>query len=314
MVAQISENSRVGNTKPPGKSLTPKRKISEIAQISVVSGSDDQTENETTTSIKKQIAFNWILTWHNYPENWQDFFTERKSLIEKVCIGEEVCPTTGTKHLQGWLKLFHKNNAITYLTLPIQISWRVMSRNATERSNVKYCSKDQCNLLHWGIELPWKREIKDLQPWMTELEAILSQPLEEGDAFRTIHWIWDTDGNVGKTVFQQAMYYKLKNVVLIEGKSADIKHFVCDYVKKNGTTPKIVFINLPRSEQEFISYGAIERVKDMFFMSGKYEGGMVSGPRPHVMAFANEPPHCEKMSQDRWRIGHLRNGILEWNR
>lgn len=301
--AESAEKCRAGNTNRPAKSGTKKRKSAESAE---------NAESEVAPKKTNLNAFHWVLTWNNYPSNWQDFFTDRKPLIEKICIGEEKCPTTGTPHLQGWLRLFKKNVPRTYLSLPKEIHWEPMARNATEKQNTMYCTKARGNTLTWGIPSPWKREIKDLKPWMEELLKILSSPLEEGEAFRTVYWIWEPEGNIGKTVFQQAMYHMMEGVVAIEGKAADVKHFVSDYTKKTSQTPKIIFLNIPRCDQEFVSYGAIEKVKDMFFMSGKYEGGMVSGPRPHVMVFANDGPIKSKMSEDRWKIGRIHEDKIIW--
>ena len=301
-VSQISENFRAGNTDRPEKQRQKTRKISEVSEIP-----------ETAKKIEKKfVAFNWVFTWNNFPENWQDFFNERKSLIEKICVGEEKCPTTGTPHLQGWIRLFKKNTARTYLSLPEQIHWETMSRNATEKQNTIYCTKARTNILTWGIPSPWKREIKDMKPWMEELIKILSSPLEEGESFRTVYWLWEPEGNIGKTVFQQAMYHMLEGVVAIEGKAADVKHFVSEYSKRNGMTPRIVFLDIPRCDQDFVSYGAIEKMKNMFFFSGKYEGGTVNGPRPHVMVFANDVPNISKMSRDRWKIGRIVDEQIEW--
>lgn len=311
MIAEISEDFRAGNTVLPGKSPTKKRKISEISKLPDSKG-NDATGDDKTKKKSPIVAFQWVLTWNNYPSNWQDFFLERKGLLEKLCIGEETCPTTGTPHLQGWLKFYKKNNAKTYLNLPKQIHWATMSRNATERQNTVYCTKQRTNILSWGVPTVWSRSIQNMKPWMEELLEILKQPLEEGEAFRVIHWLWEPEGNTGKTVFQQAVYHMFEGVVAIEGKAADVKHFVSDYTKKMGTTPKIIFLNVPRCDQEFVSYGAIEKVKDMFFMSGKYEGGMVSGPRPHVMIFANDGPCRSKMSDDRWKIGRIHDDKIIW--
>ena len=69
----------------------------------------------------------------------------------------------------------------------------------------------------------------------------------------------------------------------------------------------------------YLSWCGIEEIKDMFFYSGKYEGGMVCGENPHVIIFANEEPPLEKMSNDRWRVIEIKqsnsvdNKILpEW--
>lgn len=178
--AENAEKCRAGNTDRPAKSGTKKRKNAENAE---------NAESEPGPKKTCLNAFHWVLTWNNYPKNWQDFFTERRSLIEKICVGEEVCPTTGTPHLQGWIRLFKKNIPRTYLSMPKEIHWEAMSRNATEKQNTMYCTKARGNTLTWGIPSPWKREIKDLKPWMEELLKILSSPLEEGEAFRTVYWI-----------------------------------------------------------------------------------------------------------------------------
>lgn len=303
MLDEIDENCRGGNTVPPGNLEGKKRKMDNIDEIDI-----------PPLEVGKKVwaTFHWILTWNNYPKNWQDFFTDRRSLIEKLCVGEEICPTTGTPHLQGWLRLFKKNIPRTHLGLPKQIHWTAMSRDATEKQNTMYCTKGRGNILTWGIPSLWKRTIKDMKPWMAELLTILSSPLEEGIAFRTVYWLWEPAGNTGKTVFQQAVYHMLEGVVAIEGKATDVKHFVADCTKKTGATPKIIFLNVPRCDQEFVSYGAIEKVKDMFFMSGKYEGSLVSGPRPHVMVFANTPPEQAKMSADRWQVGQIVEDQLIW--
>ena len=97
-------------------------------------------------------------------------------------------------------------------------------------------------------------------------------------------------------------------MVVTKGKPVDVKHFVSDYTKKTGTTPKIIFMNI-KCEQDFVSYDVIESVKDMFFFKG---GGMVSGPRPHVMIFANDGPIKPNMSKDRWKIGKLLADNITW--
>lgn len=66
--------------------------------------------------------------------------------------------------------------------------------------------------------------------------------------------------------------------------------------------PKTILMNIPRSKTGFVSYTGIEEIKDMFFYSGKYEGGQVCGPQPHVIVMANAEPEFEKMSDDRWDV------------
>ena len=85
-----------------------------------------------------------------------------------------------------------------------------------------------------------------------------------------------------------------------------MRNAICDYVKTNNTTPELIVINIPRSHSmDYISYEGIENVKDMYFYSGKYEGGMVFGNPPHLFIFANESPEFSKLSEDRWVIKEI---------
>lgn len=299
-ITELTEDSRAGYTNrsatTPSQNKRKRENITELTDI---------------PKKKQQPAFNWVFTWYNFPANWQDYFKERESQIQKLCVGEEKCPTTGTPHLQGWLRLYKKNTAKTHLSLPDKIHWEPMSRNATEKQNTIYCTKERTNILSWGTPMPWKRNIT-LKPWMKELQTILQSPLEEGTADRDIYWIWEPYGKVGKTYFCQYIYQTEKAAIVIEGRATDIKHHVSECSKRNGMTPRIVFMDIPRMDQEFISYGAIEKVKNMFFFSGKYEGGTVDGPRPHLIVFANCVPDKSKMSEDRWKIGRIVDEQIEW--
>jgi hypothetical protein len=85
-----------------------------------------------------------------------------------------------------------------------------------------------------------------------------------------------------------------------------MKNCVLSYYETNNRLPKIVLIDIPRSTNtDFLSYQGIEEIKNMFFFSGKYEGGMVCGKPPHMFIFANEYPNTNKCSQDRWKIKNI---------
>lgn len=93
--------------------------------------------------------------------------------------------------------------------------------------------------------------------------------------------------------------------MVVSGKGSDMKNGIIQYKEKNGCLPKIILINVPRTSIDFVSFTGIEEIKDMFFFSGKYEGGMVCGPSPHVYIFANNRPDTNKMSADRWNIQYI---------
>ena len=85
----------------------------------------------------------------------------------------------------------------------------------------------------------------------------------------------------------------------------------CD--KSDFYQPPIVF-NLTRAGYDKIDYVALESVKDGIFMSGKYESGMVIYNCPHLVVFANLPPHRDQLSEDRWKIYQIVNGELTQDR
>lgn len=302
--SENAENAMIfaaGNTIPPRIREGKKRKISENAENA------ENAEVSEEPVIREVNGFHWAFTWNNHPKNWKDFFEDRRSIIEKFCAGEETCPTTGTPHIQGWIRLFKRNIPRTYLDLPKEIHWEKMYKQATEAQNTAYCLKKRTNILTWGIPVPYTISAPKT-PWMIELKNIL---LSEPD-FRSIYWIWETTGNTGKTLFTKMMYLELEHVIFANGKGHDIRHCVADYLNKKGTHPRVILMDIPRINKDYISYEAIENVKNMAFYSGKYEGTMVCGPNPHVIILANDRPDVTKLSDDRWKVGKIVEEKIIW--
>lgn len=166
-----------------------------------------------------------------------------------------------------------------------------------------YCVKE-CNKIHYG-GFEYAKPLKplacenNLYGWQLKIcRNLLKDPDD-----RTINWVYGCKGNDGKTTFCKYIHREFKNVIMLSGKSADMKNGVIEFEKSTGCLPEIVLINLPRSfNRDYLSYTGIEEIKDMFFYSGKYEGGMVNGNCPHLFIFSNELPDTSKMSNDRWNI------------
>ena len=112
---------------------------------------------------------------------------------------------------------------------------------------------------------------------------------------------------IRKTTFSKYLVAK-HGATLIAGKANDVKNGIVTYVKENGgRTPELVVFPIPMSfdTMSFNMYEAIENIKDMFFYSGKYEGGSVCGNCPHVYVFANMPPDTTRLASDRWNIVNI---------
>lgn len=236
-----------------------------------------------TNSSPSSPSYRWCFTLNNYTDN------EVKTLkanVPKYCkkglIGKEK-GESGTPHLQGFVSFIKKTRTPSkVLGIPRGHFERC---KGSDLENIRYCEKDGAIIESIGIFRPLKIEaclVK--QEWQLNILKIV----EEVPDYRHIHWIWEAKGNTGKTLLQKHIYEAYPGSVVLSGKGADMKNGVIEYIHSNGDTPKTVIINIPRSV-EHISWGGLEEIKDMFFYSGKYEGGMVSGKNPHLLIFANAP-------------------------
>lgn len=254
-------------------------------------------EGNTKPPQKKQIspARYWCFTWNKYPKNYYDLI-DPVFQDHKWIVGEEV-GESGTPHLQGYIE-FDKKKRPASLGLPKQIHWEKCKGNRLQ--NVRYCSKEGkfCGNLRPPREVRFP--VMDKQWEKDILNIIKSEPDD-----RTIHWYWSEQGNMGKTTFTKYMMAKHEAIVL-SGKGADVRNGALTWLKDKGYYPEICIFPIPRSfNSDYLSYEAIENVKDACFYSGKYEGGAVCEPCPHLFVFANFPPDESRMSADRWVIRNI---------
>ncbi|AKV62281.1 putative replication initiation protein [Fiddler Crab associated circular virus] len=238
-----------------------------------------------------------VFTLNNYQkEDINLIISYFESSAQKWVFGEEV-GESGTPHLQGYCEFKNQKEwkQITDKCSPLKRAWSTSARGSLD-DNVKYTTKDG-KIYYGGFKIEkcnYKVEI-DLYDWQKEIMEILEQTPDD----RTIHWVWEPKGGIGKTTFQKYIFTHMGGVCVLSGKGSDMKHGVVSYINDHGETPDIVLINIPRSSAEFVSWSGIEEIKDMFFYSGKYEGGQVCGMSPHVLVFANTEPPEGVFSKDR---------------
>lgn len=236
----------------------------------------------------------WFLTWCNYPEDWDSYFINSKYL-KKYILGIEVCPTTGTPHIQGNVECWTKQRLTAMKKIHKGIHWEPTKSN--EFNVVKYCTKDMC-FISKGLLIPYRVKLPSIYPWQQTLIDILDTEPNQRD----IYWICGSRGGEGKTMFQKYICSINQEAIVLGGKGHDMKNGVLNYVNSKKKFPKIIFINLCRNDN--LDYTGLEAMKDMFFYSGKYEGGMVVGPPPHIMVFSNEFPE-ELLSKDRLHVYNI---------
>lgn len=245
-------------------------------------------------SKKRRYAF----TLNNYTDDdWNKLPINFKDAL--YIFGKEV-GESGTPHIQGYIEYANPRSFEKIKDLLPKA--HIESAKGDRKSNYLYCSKDGDFITNiTGIKQPEKiydpmEELSPL-PWQKNILNIIENDCKD----RTIHWYWEETGGAGKTTLCKHLCLKY-NCIVVNGKQNDMFNAILQYKATNECYPKVVLIDIPRSSINYVSWGAIEKIKDGLFYSGKYEGGMVIMNTPHVICFANSEPDEEKLSLDRWRI------------
>lgn len=255
----------------------------------------------------KQIspAKHWFLTHNNYIKEDIDLLCSDSSIV-RYCFQEEMSKS-GTPHLQGHFEFARKIRPVGFFKgTPLEKAhWeKTMNRPAA----VRYCSKlDTRNGKTYTKGFPKSvfRKVKcitenELYDWQRKIVNEVRGPPDD----RTIHWIHESIGNVGKSALVKYLCIH-ENAMLISGKSGDIKY----QIASAEFFPDVIVYDIPRTARDYINYTALEEIKNGIFSSPKYESKMVIMPTPHIYCFANFRPNTETMSKDRWNIIDLEDGF-----
>lgn len=245
-------------------------------------------------------ALKWCFTLNNYDQNDLDELSKIfSSKSSKYIIGKEV-GEQGTPHLQGFVKFNDKLRLTALKKLykgAERIHWE--KTRGSDDDNYKYCSKEN-NFISFGYPKPVKTLSEDqLFDWQKDIINIIKQEPDD----RTIYWIWESEGKKGKTTFCKYLSIKF-GAIPIEGKKNDILYCASEFPSE------LYIFDFERSMEDYISYGAIEKIKNGYYMCAKYESKPIIRNNPHVLIFANFEPDYEKLSKDRWNIIDLNDNTL----
>lgn len=284
--------------------------VSQMEQMEIGGGNTSLPQKRVTQGKR------WCFTYNNYTVDEMEQFEQvlkEKALgyifQEEIGDGSKGDSKLGTPHLQGYYETEVKSRW-TELKLPFYPHFE--KAKGTKMHNIKYCSKVRTAVhgggrtAHFSLNFKPPRPLKLLQesqlrPWQKGVIQIVEEEPDD----RSLFWIWSDSGNVGKTTFCKYLSAKY-GAIPLAGKGADVRNGVVTYLNDTGTTPELIVIPIPKSfSADYISYEAIENCKDMYFYSGKYEGGAVNGNCPHVFVFSNFYPDTSKMMEDRWRIWQI---------
>lgn len=148
-----------------------------------------------------------------------------------------------------------------------------------------------------------KRNKKEFIPrnWQQELHDELVKEPDD----RHITWIYDEEGNSGKTAFGKWMedLYPEKFIYTTDlGTTRDAATIIGNALQ-NGWEAWGMFINLSRTaENHDRMYSYIEELKDGRVTAQKYNGRVIRFDSPHIVIFANWMPKISNLSADRWKI------------
>lgn len=270
--------------------------------------------NTITPSKNDKEHRRYVFTWNNYEKGDMGrmvyYFTEERSGIEYIF--QEEVGECGTPHLQG---CFKSKNSIPFKTLKNRfpkVHWEVCKDWA---ASVKYCSKDRSRVgaMFTNIMLPEALEsgfnLNEAADWQVGVLSLMEQDPDN----RIIYWYWSKRGRMGKTTLARYLVDTYNNQVLyVDGKGADIKFGVQKFVENKSNRLRLCIFGFTRSKEDYVSYDAIEAIKDGIFFSGKYEAGMVRFNSPHIVVLANFPPKISALSADRWRIINVSEDCDKW--
>lgn len=256
-----------------------------------------QTQSDTAernTIYKFRAVF---FTWNNYPNNAKELLIEH---FDKYHFQPEIGDTANTAHLQGvgYFKNARTLEQINKLFKGIHIE-KPKNWNACIEYYKKLKTKAGELVSNIDIKIDDPLSDKELYIWQIEILNIINTKPND----RKIYWYYDKDGAKGKTSFAKHLCINSKNTLYLNGKVNDCKYAVCEFIKKNEL--KVVIFDFVRSYENFISYDAIESIKNGIFFNTKYESKMCLFNTPHIFIFANFEPITENLSKDRWIIKTL---------
>lgn len=139
-----------------------------------------------------------------------------------------------------------------------------------------------------------------LREWQKELIEKLEQQNE-----REIYWVYDEDGNTGKTFLAKWLHFCKDAFYFENAKKADI---ACAWQLE-----EYAVCNLTRDKEGMTQYSIFESLKDGMVFSAKYESKTKVAPKPvKLVIMSNWLPDVSTMSMDRWKILQLNNEQFQW--
>lgn len=251
--------------------------------------SQGKPEGNTISSGAKNQLYRWFFTCP-YEEYTKIQLSQNLRVWCKEYLFSGEIGEGGYKHWQGCFSLKNKEYFATVKNMFCQSIHLEPCKNWIKAKN--YCKKIETHLEGPYDEKSTFLKLPDtLYKWQQEVVGLCMTEPDD----RTVYWYWDKEGCKGKTTLCKLLNANFGADIIGNGAMKDIAFSI-------GDNPRIVCMNITRSNEGHVNYGAIEAIKDGLVFSSKYESRIKNFNPPHVLVFANFKPDIEMMSKDRWRI------------
>lgn len=238
-----------------------------------------------------------------------------KSNCKKACFQLEQ-GDTGYRHWQGRFSLMKKRNKSPLMNLFTSLDMKVPNYlEQTTTQNQKECfyvMKADTRIngpFKFGESNEEKMKEKyipkqyrdiELRPWQKQVIDSMSDFNN-----RTINYIYDNKGNLGKSTVASIAALKYGGIKLPPlNDFKEIMALLCNICfDRNIRDPKIILLDLPRAmrkEHLFSMYSAIESIKDGMLYDTRYHYKEWWIDSPQIWVFSNKLPDLDYLSIDRW--------------
>lgn len=262
----------------------------------------------------------WVMIIHGqHPKDYvkmTGFFDTDQVLC--ACVGREFGVNKVHPHWQVYFELKDRvNNIRVVMSSALGHDQAHLEKaQGTQAANVAYIyAVDKPHEIGFvdyakNVVVPARYNAQAAQYWndfkprsfQQDVIAIASDPVWED---RLLYWIYDTQGNTGKTKLAEYLHI-YHGAIITGGKASDMRHAIRRWSEIAKTCPTIIIADLARSDKFTASTAkALESIKNGLFFDGKYESSMLhSAIKPHVLVFSNESPrrYRKYFSQDRWKV------------
>ncbi|AVX29436.1 replication initiator protein [Coconut foliar decay alphasatellite 7] len=283
----------------------------------------------------------WVLTFNYSDESAASDLVRRIESLKLIygIIGDEIAPTTGQRHLQGFLHLAGRGRTLEGLKKTLENNTvHLEPAKGSDQQNKIYCSKENVLFEHGVPTRPGSKRklyeryeedaeelrieepgayrrckmIEKQKKWnywvlnnpfpydLYQWQEELMEVLQEPADNRTILWICGRDGGDGKTEFGKYLGLNEKWFYSCGGKTRDVLYQYIEEPERN------FILDVPRCNDQYMNYALIECIKNRAFSSDKYEPLQYLGfDKVHVIVLCNFLPDYLKISEDRIKLWNI---------